>query len=166
MDRQFTASAHIINDQRHVLLIFHRKLGVWLPPGGHMDAHETPAEAARREVREETGLEIEFLMQENVWIDRWNAKSIERPYLCLVEEIPAHGDQPQHQHIDFVYAARLVEGIEAPNYSEVAAMRWFSLEEIEALQDDVDIFCETKQVIRSILSTYAPLTPAAASNPA
>lgn len=39
-----------------VLLILHRRLGHWLPPGGEIEPGETPAEAALRELREETGL--------------------------------------------------------------------------------------------------------------
>ena len=86
MERQFTATVYIIEAQR-TLLIYHRKLQKWLPPGGHLEANETPPEAARREALEETGMEITFMMQENVWIDRWNARSFERPYLCLLEDI-------------------------------------------------------------------------------
>ena len=146
MEKQFTATTFIIEDDK-VLLIFHRKLQKWQPPGGHIDANETPPEAAKREAFEETGLEIEFIRQENLWFNRWNANSFERPYLCLLEDVPAFGDKPAHQHIDFIYIARPVGGRLIQNPDETAGMRWFTLQEIEALETDTEIFQEVQKTI-------------------
>ena len=151
MKRDFTATCYIIHEEK-VLLIFHKKLKKWLPPGGHMDANETPPEACKREVLEETGLEIEFIRQENVTVSRWNAKSIERPYMCLLEEIPAYNETPQHQHIDFIYLGYPVGGTFLANHDEVSNMRFFTKDEVLELQTDVDIFEETQQTIVHILT--------------
>jgi len=151
MERQFTATVIIIDDQR-VLLIYHRKLKKWLPPGGHIDINELPTDAACREVKEETGLDIELIPQENLWVDRWNAKSFIRPYLCLLEEIPAHGDKPAHQHMDLIYLGRPIGGEVQQNHQETDGLRWFSLDEIEQLKPDDEIFMETQQILRKILN--------------
>lgn len=153
MERQFTATVYILKEQQ-VLLIFHRKMNKWLPPGGHLDPNETPVEAARREAREETGLEINFIKEENIWIERWNARSFERPYLCLIEEIPAYKETPPHQHVDFIYLAHPIGGTEKENHQETQGMKWFTLEDIEQLVPDEEIFVETQQVIRKIFSSF------------
>lgn len=143
MDRHFTATAYIIWDGKVVLLL-HPKLKKWLPPGGHLEANETPPECAKREALEETGLTIELVPQENLWINCWNAKSIERPYLSLLENIPAHGTTPAHQHIDMIYLAQPIGG------ELLTGVKWFSLEEVEHLQTDIEIFGETKETIKHI----------------
>ncbi len=150
MEKHFTATAYIISGDQ-ILLLFHPKLNKWLPPGGHLEENETPSEGARREVLEETGLEVEWILQENLWIDRWNAKSIERPYLCLLENIPAHGSKPEHQHIDFIYLSKPTGGtlIRDP------LIRWFSLEEVLALKPDEEIFIETQETISHLYTSLS-----------
>lgn len=51
-----TASGIVVGP-RGVLLHEHKRLGIWIQPGGHIDPGETPWEAALRETREETGLD-------------------------------------------------------------------------------------------------------------
>jgi 8-oxo-dGTP diphosphatase len=47
-------------DEGRILLIKHKRLGTWLPVGGEMLPGETPLEAAKRELAEETGLQGRF----------------------------------------------------------------------------------------------------------
>lgn len=136
-------------DQDKFLLIFHEKHQKWLPPGGHLEENETPSETAVREVLEETGLEIEFILEENIWIDDWNAKSIPRPFSVLLENIAAKGDEPAHQHIDFVFVARPVGGKPRDG-------KWFTLEEVEALKTHREVFADTQKAIRKLAQDRTP----------
>jgi 8-oxo-dGTP pyrophosphatase MutT (NUDIX family) len=54
-DHHVTASAFVVSS-RGVILHRHRRLGIWVQPGGHVDIGEGPEQAALRETLEETGL--------------------------------------------------------------------------------------------------------------
>lgn len=149
MKRQFTATLYVLDDDK-VLMIFHRKLNKWLPPGGHVEENELPHEAALRECEEETGVIGEIVQQENLWVERWNASSVPRPYLCLLEEIPPFGDEPAHQHMDQVFIGRQVGGaVTEPD------AKWMTWEEISQLEGDKEIFEETRQTVRHLLDLAA-----------
>lgn len=146
MQRQFTATAYIIKDEK-ALLLMHPKFHKWLPPGGHLEENETPHECALREVLEETGLRIGFYQDEYLRISHKNACSIPRPFLCLLEEIPAWNQTPMHQHIDFVFVGYPIEEGLVKEFS----YRWFSKEEILELKEE-EIFPDVKQIISEIFN--------------
>src|SRR5215210_8659654 len=58
-----TAGAVVLDDQGRVLLLNHvfRPGSGWGIPGGFISKGEQPEEAVRREIREETGLEVDDL---------------------------------------------------------------------------------------------------------
>ena len=51
----------IIFCDRQVLLVKHKKLGIWMHPAGHVEASETFDEALTREIKEETGLIVTII---------------------------------------------------------------------------------------------------------
>ena len=153
LEKQFTATIYIIHNHQ-ILLLFHKKLQKWLPPGGHLDPNELPCECAKREALEETGLEVEFITQENIWISQHNAKSFERPYLCLLEEIPAYKGVPAHQHIDFVYLGKPAASDPKISTQEEHPIRWFTLEDIEKLESELEIYEETKEMARHLFQAF------------
>ncbi|MCC5833007.1 MAG: NUDIX domain-containing protein [Chlamydiales bacterium] len=151
MNREMTATVYILENEQ-VLLIYHKKLQKWLPPGGHIESNELPSEGAIREAKEETGLDIALIPQENIWIEpRWNGRSFERPYMCLLEHIPEHNGHPAHEHIDLIYLGRPIGGRLKENGDETDGLKWFSLEEIEWLEREIEIFDETYRVISHLI---------------
>lgn len=124
-DRDFVAGAFIVKEGK-VLFLNHKKYGVWLQPGGHIEDQETPDEAAIRETREETGLEVEIL--ENFKPDTSfenNSEDLPQPF-----NINLHQIEDGHWHLDFQYVARLVNEIDEKEYSD-EDMKWFSRKELE-----------------------------------
>lgn len=61
--------AFIVNDAGRVLLIRRGDNGLWALPGGGQDFGESVADAARREVREETGLGVEITSIVGIYSD-------------------------------------------------------------------------------------------------
>ena len=119
------ATAYLVRDGR-TLLHKHRKLGLWLPPGGHVEPGETPDEAVRREVREETGLEAEFAEPPAapVMSDE-RVESLHQPQRVQVEAIPNHP-----HHVDLIYFMRAGPGEARPEGAGGAGWRWLSAEEL------------------------------------
>lgn len=143
-----TVTVYIVKENK-VLMIKHQKYGKWTAPGGHMEEGETPLEAARREVMEEAGLEIEFQSDENVWVTEIDATSVPRPYSVMLFNLPAMKGEPAHDHFDFIYLAKPVKQIRPPD-DEV---RWFTSDEIAALKPNEEIFPDTQIVVAKLFNT-------------
>lgn len=144
MRREFTATTYIVQENA-VLLIWHKKYGKWMPPGGHLLPHEAPHEAAIRETLEETGVEIELVSQDNIHLNTKEAKTIPRPYLCLLEEIPPYNGQPAHEHIDMIFLGKPLSQV-----IENEELQWFMREEIEELPSEY-LFDDARQLILTLL---------------
>lgn len=54
-----SVAAAVVNDRGEVLVVRRRDNGTWEPPGGVLELDEDIHRGLRREVREETGLEVE-----------------------------------------------------------------------------------------------------------
>ncbi|MEA2056232.1 MAG: NUDIX domain-containing protein [Patescibacteria group bacterium] len=59
--RKCYTSAGMLIENEKILLIKHRKLKMWLCPGGHLEEEELPHQAAEREFFEETGVKVKAI---------------------------------------------------------------------------------------------------------
>ena len=131
--RHFTATTFIVHKDK-TLLHLHKKLGKWLPVGGHIDRDELPHEAAIREIKEETGLDVHMYFPEEALFFN-DAIYLSNPMHLLLENINQF-----HQHIDFIYYAKADNLNIIPENSE-SNLKWFTAEEIkkETIPDNVKI---------------------------
>ena len=101
MERHFTVSGFLSHDGR-TALHWHR-LGLWLPPGGHIEPNEDPIQAVLREIEEETGVEA-LIVPTSTPYPNDDPRQLPPPVTMGVYEIEEPGNP--HEHIDFVYFTR------------------------------------------------------------
>jgi 8-oxo-dGTP pyrophosphatase MutT (NUDIX family) len=116
-----TGSAIVVGF-RGVVLHKHKRLGLWLQPGGHLDDGETPADGALREAREETGLDVRHAGPEGT------------PDLVHVD---VHPGPKGHTHLDVRYRLEVVDpdADPTPPEGESPDCRWFTWDEAAAVAD-------------------------------
>jgi 8-oxo-dGTP pyrophosphatase MutT (NUDIX family) len=59
------------DDTGQILLVKHADTGLWVAPGGAIEPGETPADAAVREMWEETGLLVRLVRILGVYVGPW-----------------------------------------------------------------------------------------------
>ena len=102
-----TGSGFIVGP-RGTVLLRHLKIDKWLQPGGHIDPGETPWDAARREVVEETGMHVRFFGG--------------TPELVHVS---VHDVPSGHTHLDMRYLFDGGDADPAPPLGESQDVHWF-----------------------------------------
>jgi len=122
----FTVAIFVVQNSK-VLLIHHRKLEKWLPLGGHIELDEDPEQAALREVKEESGLEVELLG------DRPPTTGAGTRALIAPRFLDIHRITDSHEHIGMIYWARPKNGTVTLASAEHHDIRWCSVDELEKL---------------------------------
>lgn len=114
-----TGSALVVtDDRRRVLLHKHKRLGMWLQPGGHIDPGELPWDGSLREALEETGLPVVF--------------PAEGPRLAHVD---VHPGPRGHTHLDLRYVVEAPHVPPQPPEGESQDVQWFQWHQAIALAE-------------------------------
>ena len=126
--RAFSVAVYARRGDR-VLVIEHRRLKTWLPIGGELEPGETPAEAAVRELREETGL-----------VGTW------RPLAGALDGVPAgllgyeeHQAGSKGLHMNFVFVCTVAAGEDVTPNDEFGAWRWVDRAELDRLESPLNV---------------------------
>lgn len=145
LTRDFTVAVFVVH-QQSVLLHPHAKVGIWLPPGGHIDAPELPDEAAVREVWEEAGIEVELVGDRGVGLDGPDLPlQLVRPEGIQLEDI-----SPGHQHIDLIYFARVVNPPVTGYPDVLEPMRWVQASEFQAIGLNAEVTAWSTRALEAL----------------
>ena len=119
-----TGSALVMHPaSQRVLLRWHTKMEQWMQVGGHFDPGESdPVLVAMREGYEETGLDD--LRPVTGMIGRGPIAIV--PVQIVIVPVPAHGDEPAHEHADFRYVFVTDQPDAIREESSAARLRWMS----------------------------------------
>ncbi len=117
-DPTHVTASGIVVGRRGTVLHLHKRLGIWMQPGGHIDAGETPDVAARREATEELGLAVAHPAT------GWR-----------LIHLDVHEAALGHTHLDLRYLLLGADDDPEPPPDESPEARWYSWEEAMALAD-------------------------------
>jgi 8-oxo-dGTP diphosphatase len=106
-----SVAAAIVDESGKLLAVRRRDNGHWEPPGGILELHETIQAGLVREVREETGLEVEPQALSGVY------KNMRRGIVALV------------------FRCRIIGGTPRPT-REAEQVSWLSPDEVSNLMDE------------------------------
>jgi 8-oxo-dGTP pyrophosphatase MutT (NUDIX family) len=112
-----TASA-VVCGPRGTLLHRHKRLGLWLQPGGHINDGEAPWDAAVREAAEETGI-----------------VTTHPHHAPMLFHVDVHPGAKGHTHLDLRYLVMAGDVDCAPPIGESPCCRWFTWKEAMAIAD-------------------------------
>ncbi len=148
MESHFTATGLVLNKSHDkALMIFHKKLSLWLPAGGHVEKDELPHDAVVREVFEETGVKAKIIdISKDLKLSKQSEIQIPAPCWVLHEYIPEHKGIAAHMHYDFIY--RLDADCEdcIHDEREVATAQWFTRQQLAD--------CDTSEATRTMYFTF------------
>lgn len=89
--------------------------GKWNLPAGHLDPNETIFDAAKREIREECGLDVELIN------------------ICQIGNRKIEDDV----FVSIIFSAKVIGGEITFNPDEIMAVEWFSYEELLSMREQL-----------------------------
>jgi len=141
-----SGSAWVVNPARtHVLLLHHRKLNMWLQPGGHADGDPDILRVILNETAEETGISLEHinLLGESIFdID--------------VHTVHESIHDSRHTHFDVRFLVEIDDSLPIPGNYESHQIAWVPLEQVCYFNNALSLHRlvrKTKQLVRPSIAS-------------
>lgn len=129
--------------ENKVLLRLHKKLNKWLSVGGHIEQYENPVEAAKREVMEEVGLEIELFGHHSNIPDEDHYEHLLAPkFLAQVNNL----ENTKLVHVYFAKAINNKVVLEKENDQ----VRWVGMKELDDMDIEPNIRFYAKEALKEL----------------
>ncbi len=155
-----TGSAFVLNFlHTHTALIFHKKIGKWMQPGGHADGDFLLSRVALREAQEETGIadlrfvclnqpdRIQQIHEAHEFAGLFSQTLLPLPFDTDIHIIPAHGDVSEHWHFDARYLLVAQQDAMFVATDEVGGIEWVPLDRISEWTNEWSVLRMAKKVI-------------------
>lgn len=151
----YAATAYVLSpDRKQLLMVFHSVHRKWLPPGGRLLSNEIFDQAVMKRVCSETGLPERALhFCSRYHPDRKDhiganepVQSHPTPWIVQDEVVEQRGGLPYHH--DFLYV--LESESQGPLHGKQNP-QWLTLEQIEELSDDGQVFLNVRNLARKLL---------------
>lgn len=159
--------------KQSILLVKHKGLGVWLPPGGHVEEGELPQVSALREAFEETNMQDILLLDikaGNLHLESEEQRQLHfspktaqeelflEPFALVEEKIFETDKDVEHFHIDYVYVGQLQSSQEVQFLAtEVSDAQWVKLDG-ETI-DRLETFPNIKMILKKLIAAKEPTLP-------
>ncbi len=146
----YTITGFLIHDNK-ILLIKHKKAGIWLCPGGHIEENELPHQAVEREFLEETGIKAQAISS-GLQINDSSRETVPAPFhmnlhwVCqdnyehrvhgstLTQYAKKHWSKGCEMHFGMSYLMQIVgDNTYTQNVEETDGIGWFSKKEASEL---------------------------------
>jgi 8-oxo-dGTP pyrophosphatase MutT (NUDIX family) len=151
----YTAGGLLVHNNK-ALLVKHKKLGIWLNPGGHIEQDELPHQAAEREFWEETGIRVKAVSPRlaNRPFSTHESEHLPLPVVCNLHWVCQENYEQRlksntpdkrvaskiwsrgcEQHLGWFYLFKPVGSvIFKQNLEETDGISWFAKDELDNLE--------------------------------
>ena len=130
-----TGSSWVVNpDRTHALMLHHRKLDLWLQPGGHADGDTDIHNVVIKETSEESGIAVDAIKLLNHEI-----------FDVDIHTIYASQYDPRHEHFDIRFLLEIDDKQTIPGNDESHQIGWVPLNNIQQFNNFRSLYRMTRK---------------------